>query len=96
MARDYEIALWKEITNRTLHPNEKVAVFVAVLENISGRLPHILSEVTRLSVIRKNLLPYLQTPLALQPINSVAELIRCCPVLEDAKLCGAISSPTFG
>lgn len=76
-----ETVFWNEIRNRTQHPNEKVVVFAAVLENMFGRLPHVSSEATRLSVIRKN------------SKNSVAELVRCCRAVEDAKLSAAQFHP---
>lgn len=82
---DYEAALWEEIRNRSQGPYETVTVYIAVMENLFRRLPHVPCESTRLTFIRRNLQPYLHSQLALATVSSIAELTRVCKILEDAR-----------
>lgn len=86
LPHDYESHLWDEIRNRTQHPSEKVAVYIAIMENLFRRLPHTPLEGTRIQIIRKNLQPYLTTQLALHSCYTLEELIRVCKTLEDAHI----------
>lgn len=81
---DYEASLWDEIRARTQGQDEKVVVYVAVMENLFGRLSQCPSEQTRLSIIRRNMLPSLQIQLALSPVESLATLIRLGRTIEEA------------
>lgn len=83
---DYEASLWDEIRTRTQGPDEPVAVYIAIMENLFRRLSSVPLETTRMQIIRRNLQPYLQSQLALQFITSVGELIRLCKTVEDAQV----------
>lgn len=61
-------------------------MYVAVVQNLFNRLPNVPSELVQLSMIKRNLLPYLSSAIALQPVYSISELVRYCRVLEDAQL----------
>ncbi|KAK4885308.1 hypothetical protein RN001_001579 [Aquatica leii] len=80
---DYEHRLWDEIRNRTQGTDEKVALFVSLMENLFNRLSHKPSEHTRLDIIRRNLLPSFQQALALNDVFSIQELVRICRNIED-------------
>lgn len=80
---DYDFSLWDEIRNRTQGTEEKVSIFIANMEGLFHRLSNRPAETERLTYIRRNLLPYLQQRLGLQPIPTVAELDRTCRLLED-------------
>ncbi|KAK4885622.1 hypothetical protein RN001_001893 [Aquatica leii] len=83
---DYENSLWDEIRNRTQGDNEPVAIYIAIMENLFKRFSSVPSEITRLSVIKGNLQPYLQSQLTLQLICSISELTRTCRLLEDSQV----------
>lgn len=79
----YENDLWAEIRCRTQGAKEKVATFVDSIENLFGKLSSKPSEEVRLEIIRRNLLPYLQGQLALQPVYSIGELVRLGRKIEE-------------
>lgn len=56
---DYETSLWNEIRSRTQHKTEKVAVYIAIMENLFSRLPEKPPMHQRVAIIRKNLQPNL-------------------------------------
>ncbi|KAF2896849.1 hypothetical protein ILUMI_09325 [Ignelater luminosus] len=66
---DYESSLWDKIWTRTQGPDKPVAVYPAIMENVSRRLPLVPLETTRMHLIRGNLQLYLQSQLALQFIT---------------------------
>lgn len=84
---DYETKLWSEIRRRSQGAEEKVVVYIAVLENLFNKLPTKPSELERIRVIKNNLLPYFQPMLALADIRSLPELIKICRSLEEASHC---------
>lgn len=81
---DYEYELWEEIRNRTQGALEPVAVYIAVMESLFRRLPSPPSECTRVTFIRRNLLPALYSQLATEFITTVSGLTSLCKTLEDA------------
>lgn len=82
---DYENDLWDEIRARKQGQNEKVIIFIAVMENLFSRLTHHPTEFTRLEQIRRNLLPYFQSQLSLRFIRRISDLRELCKQLEDTK-----------
>lgn len=84
---DYETKLWNEIRRRSQGADEKVVVYIAVMENLFNKLPTKPSELERIRVIRNNLLPYFQSLLALSRVRSLPELIQVCRSLEEANHC---------
>lgn len=81
---DYEYELWEEIRKRTQGGREKVIVFISSMENLFNRLgtskPR---EKDRVKMIQRNLLPYIQSQLTLQTINTIPELIKLARSVEE-------------
>lgn len=84
---DYETKLWNEIRRRSQGAEERVVVFIAVMENLFSKLPSKPSEFERIKVIKSNLLPYFQPLLAMTVIRSLPHLIEVCRSLEEASHC---------
>lgn len=83
---DYENSLWEEIRKRTQGAKEKVISYVSAMENLFHKLGNNQPiEVNRLSLIRRNLLPYIQKQLALQDVSTVSELTRLARRIEEAE-----------
>lgn len=80
---DYEYMLWDEIRRRTQGAQEKVVNFVSVMENLFRKLSQLPSEETRLNLIKRNLLPYIQMQLATHSIDSISELLRLSRIVEE-------------
>lgn len=82
---DYENSLWDEIRRRTQGSQERVISFIVAMENMFRRLPTLPSESMRLQILRRNLLPYLQSRLSLQSVTTVDELLRMCRSIEETE-----------
>lgn len=82
---DYENALWDEIRRRTQGIHEKVISYVSVMESLFRRLPTKPSEIERVRIIRRNMLPYIQTQMSLQATESLQDLIRTARMIEDTE-----------
>ena len=82
---DYINDLWDEIRNRKQGQNEKVIIFIAVMQNLFTRLPYPPNEDVRIEQIKRNLQPYFQNHLALTGVNSITQLRDLCKHLEDTK-----------
>lgn len=80
---DYEKHLLADILARTQHVNEKSALYIAIMENYFNRLKRKPAESERLRIIIDNMLPEIQKQLALQPVNSLSELVEKCKGVED-------------
>ena len=83
---DFTNDLWDEIRSRKQGYNEKVIIFIAVLENLFHRLPFLPPENVRLEQIIRNLQPYFQSQLTLRHVPSILALREMCKALEDTKL----------
>lgn len=83
---NYDLALMDEIRSRTQASNERVEIFIAVMENLFSRLSHNLDEETRIHYILRNLQPKFQRTCALQNIPTLYELIAICKRLEDTEI----------
>lgn len=81
---DYETSLWNEIRRRTQGTDEKIVVYVAVMENLFRRLPTQPSEQHKVGIIRRNLLPHLQTQLSVQEITTVSQLLQMGRAVEES------------
>lgn len=81
---DYEFALREEINRRSQGSEEKIAIYVSVMQNLFNRLSQRPSESERVLRIRRNLLPEYQRALAFHSIGSVAELVRLGSQWEEA------------
>ncbi|KAJ8914830.1 hypothetical protein NQ315_014842 [Exocentrus adspersus] len=82
---DYEYMLWDEIRRRTQGAQENVVNFVGAMENLFRKLPHLPSEETRLQLIKRNLLPYIQVQLSTQSTATITESIRLSRGIEETE-----------
>lgn len=83
--RDYDDKLKEEIKHRTQAPGESIGLYIAAMESLYSRLTDLVPEAEQVKTIRKNLLPYYQTSLGLQVIDSIETLLSLCRGLEETK-----------
>lgn len=82
----YDEDLLREINSRTQDSNEKVALFISSMEGLFNRLSKVPDELTRVNKIRRNLLPFFISNLALQEPKTVTELTDLCKKLEESRI----------
>lgn len=82
---EYDEDVWSDIRSRTQGLHERATTFVAVMQNLFHKLSEVPGEQTRLRIIRRNLLPYIQSQLALTDYETIAELTVACQRVEDAQ-----------
>lgn len=82
---EYDEDVWADIRSRTQGLHERATTFVAVMQNLFHKLSEVPGEQTRLRIIRRNLLPYIQSQLALTDCDTIAELTVACQRVEDAQ-----------
>lgn len=82
---DYEFSLWDEIRHRTQGSQEKVLTFITAMENLFRKLEQPLMEKNRVEIMRRNLLPHIQTQIALQKIESTTELTKLARAVEETE-----------
>lgn len=82
---DFNKSMLDYIEKRTQHVDEPVHIYIRIMEALYNRLKDkpCLSE--RIKQIKKNLLPYFATPLALLEFDSISELISKCKKIEYAE-----------
>lgn len=80
---DYEYSLWEEIRRRTQGSQERVISYVSVMESLFKKLSALPSEPHRVELIRRNMLPNIQTQLSLHSIERLSELIRLARAVEE-------------
>lgn len=83
---DYEFSLMDEIRRRTQGAQEKVMTFINVMENLLRKLKQPPSEIDRVALIKRNLLPNIQSQLALHQVSTVDELIRLGRAVEETEM----------
>lgn len=81
---DYVDKVWEQIRNRYQSSEEPIHIFVAIMDNLFGRLGHFVAESTKVKYVRKNLLPHYITHLALVTINSLSDLVVNCRKIDEA------------
>lgn len=81
----YDEDLWQEIHSRTQGSNERVAIYISVMEGLFSRLSVLPEECIMVNTIRRNLLPDYISCLALQDIDSVVRLKTLCKRLEESR-----------
>ncbi|GLV59456.1 Arc2, partial [Carabus blaptoides fortunei] len=81
---DYECELWDEIRARTQGPEERVEIFVAVMQNLLKRFFQPVPEEVRLQVIIRNLQPTFQSEMSVRQCHSIPTLLAVCRNIEDA------------
>lgn len=81
---DYELDLLEEIKKRTQGAKERVITYVAAMENLFKKLGSSMPrEEDKVKMIRRNLLPYIQTQLSLQATPTISELVRLSRAIEE-------------
>lgn len=83
---DYQNGIWEEIRRRTQGEYERVLIFIASMEQLFTRLSEKPSEESRVGLIRRNLLPYIQTQLSLRTVTTVRELVKACREIEETAI----------
>lgn len=84
---DYNDRLWDEIKHRTQGSNEPIGIYVAIMSNLFSYLTFAVPENTRVKILRKNILPYLQSQLScIDEIASEAELLNLCRTIERNRI----------
>lgn len=81
----YEEDIWADIRTRTQGQYERATAYISVMQNLFNKLSKKPSEMTKLRVVRRNLLPYIQMQLALTDCDSISELTVACQRIEDAQ-----------
>lgn len=80
---DYEYSLWEEIRRRTQGTHERVISYVSVMESLFKKLPNVPAESHRVELIRRNMLPNIQTQLSIQLIKNLADLVNLARAIEE-------------
>lgn len=84
---DYEFELWEELRRRTQGSRERTITFISAMENMFKKLgTNRPTETTRVKHIRRNLLPHIQSQLALHKTETIAELTTLCKAIEETDL----------
>lgn len=83
---DYENALWDEIRRRTQGTGERVISYVSVMENLFRKLQNRPTENERVTIVRRNMLPYIQTQMSLHQLNTIEDLIRTARMIEETEM----------
>ena len=81
---DYESTLLSDIQKRTQGAEERLILYVSVMENLFNKLANKPCERDRVCLIRRNLLPELQKGLAVTPINTIEELLNFGRAVEES------------
>nr|CAI5824404.1 unnamed protein product [Callosobruchus analis] len=68
---------------RTQGAQEKVIIFVSVMENLFRKLRVLPPEESRVRIIRRNMLPYIQTQMTLHTVRTVSELLNLSKSIEE-------------
>ncbi|KAF5275706.1 hypothetical protein FQA39_LY06818 [Lamprigera yunnana] len=77
--------LWKQILDSTQGDNESIGIYVATMTALFERMPTHVSDLFRLQVLRKNIIPFYQEMLALLEVKTPFELIGLCQKLESTR-----------
>jgi len=81
---DVEDQTWDQIKHRRQKKNESVAIFIAHMETLFNRLSRKPAEVTKVKIVRQNLLPDFISQLALMDLDTMSDLLNSCRKLEEA------------
>uniref|UniRef100_A0A1Y1KZF6 CCHC-type domain-containing protein n=1 Tax=Photinus pyralis TaxID=7054 RepID=A0A1Y1KZF6_PHOPY len=86
--RNYNDMLFKQIKERTQHPDESMGIYTAYMDNHFQRLTVKIPESARLKILLDNMAPFYKIGLALQikNIKSVSELLELARELEANRI----------
>lgn len=85
LSSEYEEDVWNNIRNRTQGVGERVAIYIAMMENLFNKLSTKPTEETRVRMIKRNLLPDLQRQLSLLHVDTLSDLLDACQQVEDVE-----------
>lgn len=85
---EYEHDLWEENCRRTQGATEKVIIYISSMENLFKKLgSNRPIESERVRLIRRNMLPYIQTQMAFHPvIATLSELSKLSRTAEETSV----------
>jgi Retrotransposon gag protein len=83
--RDYDHQLKSEILNRTQGSDEKIAIYLAAMDNLFHRLLNPVEEQEQLQIILRNLQPHYSNKLIFQNVPTLDKLRRLCRRIEEEK-----------
>lgn len=75
----------KQIEERTQNADEPVVIYISVMENLFYCLSEMPTENKKLQILKSRVLPQYQSHLAMKSISSIADLVECCRLLEEAE-----------
>lgn len=82
----YQDELLDEIKRRTQGKQERIMIYLAIMQNMFNRLPIKILEMQKLAILQKNIQPYYQQAICRESFNSVAELTRILRIIEQTKI----------
>lgn len=89
---DFDYRLLEEIHARTQGQDEPTHIYFAVMSGMFSRLLKPLNDEDQLEILLHNIRPSFSEQLALQEVNSVEALRRCCRKIEAARQKGKLFS----
>lgn len=84
-SQDGDFGLMKDLEQRHQGNGEPFVVYLAAMVNLFDQLLEPLSELKKVDMVTRNMLPYLIERLALVDVPSLDSLSRTCKRIEDAK-----------
>lgn len=82
---DYDHRLMAEIRSRTQGVDENIINYLSIMQNYFSRLSRPISEEEKLNIVLYNIRPFYTAQLALNPVESWADLKKKCRLLEGAR-----------
>lgn len=93
---NHDEKVWDEIKSRKQNKGESTSIFISFMESLFKKLSRKPCDVTKLRLIRQNILPHYITQLALVDVTDLSHLEALCKKLDEAheakiKVTGKIS-----
>lgn len=85
LPEDIDDFIWDKLRDRKQGKTEKSIIFIAAMENLFSRLTNPPDELSRVKLIRKNLLPVMIAQLCLFEIDTIPSLTAYCRKIENSK-----------
>lgn len=82
---DYDHRLMQEVRARTQGSDESIINYLSIMQNYFSRFTRSVSDEEKLNIVLFNIRPFYTAQLALNPVESWADLKRKCRLLEGAK-----------
>lgn len=85
--------LLSEIKKRTQNPDEPIGIYLSIMQSLFNRLTCTISEAAKVDIIKRNILPFFQTQLALIEISTIEQLRKLCKQLENTRCAVELYAP---